>query len=107
MSVNKEITPFNVINYDINSNEFIKYDVMPYFIRCYESINKKDELPKSFEEFKDFIISKSRYMYWARCQYEVILNDWPVGKTKKKIDIHWQLMNNIDLVTKVFMENVL
>ena len=60
-----------------------------------------------FEEFKKFVESNSMYMYWSRCEYEVILLDWPNQKTHKKIDIHWQIMNNIDLVTNILMENVL
>ena len=47
------------------------------------------------------------YMYWSRCEYEIILLDWPNQKANKKIDVHWQIMNNIDLVTNILMENVL
>jgi hypothetical protein len=45
-------------------------------------------------------------MYWARCEYEVLLQDWPCQKTTKKIDIYWQILNNIDLVVRLLMENV-
>lgn len=102
----RKIKSFNVINFDFNSNEFESYDVMPYLVGCYKN-EKKDKRPVTFDEFKKFVESNSMYMYWSRCEYEVILLDWPNQKTNKKIDIHWQIMNNIDLVTNILMENVL
>lgn len=104
----KEITPFNAIIYDINERSFKKYDVMPYLIRCYDESkkNRYEETPKTFEQFKEFVKSKSMYQYWARCEYEVILSDWPPSGKEKKVDIHWQLMLNHDLVTRILMENV-
>lgn len=102
----KTIKSFNVINFEFNSGKFEAYDVMPYLVNCYKT-EKKDKRPVTFDEFKEFVKSKSMYMYWSRCEYEVILSDWPNQKTRKKIDIHWQIMNNIDIVTNVLMENVL
>ena len=103
----KNIKPFNVINFEFNSNKFEPYDVMPYLISCYNNVKRKKECPKTFDEFKKFVEDKSMYMYWARCEYEIILSDWPNQKTSEKIDIHWQIMNNIDVVTNVLMENVI
>ena len=102
----RKIKSFNVINFNFNSNEFEAYDVMPYLVGCYKN-EKKNKRPVTFDEFNKFVESNSMYMYWSRCEYEVILLDWPNQKTHKKIDIHWQIMNNIDLVTNILMENVL
>lgn len=101
-------TPFYVIHYEVNSRKFEKYDVMPYLVRCYQESKKKKyvDCPTTFEEFKKFVEDNSRYMYWARCEYEVILSDWPCNLNQKKIDIHWQIMNNLELVTRLLMENV-
>lgn len=99
----KEHVPFYVINEDFTNGVFGKHDVMPYLIGCYKE-TKKDERPKTFDECKNFIASKSRYMYWARCQYEVVLKQL-IGDKSMKIDIHWQLMHNIDVVTRIFMLN--
>ena len=99
------IKSFNVILYDVNRKIFIKYDVLPYFISCYKE--KRKEKPKTFEEFKSFVMAKSQYMYWARCQYEIILSDWPCSNTTYKLDVHEQIMNNIDLVTVLLMNNVI
>ena len=98
--------PFNVISFNVNSNEFEAYDVMPYFIDCYKEAKKRKKQPKTFDEFKGFIQGKSMYMYWSRCQWEIVLVDWPCGDIQKKFDVHWQIMNNLDLVTEVLMKNV-
>ena len=102
----RKIKSFNVINFGFNSNKFEAYDVMPYLVYCYKN-EKKDKRPVTFDEFKKFVESNSMYRYWSRCEYEVILSDWPSQKTNEKIDVHWQIMNNIDLVTNILMENVL
>ena len=103
----KKHIPFNVINFDFNSKEFESYDVMPYLINCYKNVKRKKECPKTFDEFKQFVESKSMYMYWSRCEYEIILSDWPGQNINKKIDIHEQLMMNIDTVTDILMKNVI
>lgn len=102
----KNPTPFYVINYEFNSKEFVKYNVMPYLMRSYDEVKRRKDKPTTFEEFKEFVKSRSIYMYWSRCQYEIILSDWPPSGKEKKIDVHWQLMNNWDLVTEVLMRNV-
>lgn len=103
----KKYIPFNVINFDFNSKEFESYDVMPYLIGCYKNVKRKKECPKTFEDFKKFVESKSMYMYWSRCEYEIILVDWPCGHNQHKIDIHYQIMMNIDIVTDILMKNVI
>ena len=94
---------YNVINFDFNGRTFEEYDIFPYLTRCY---NQAKKAPETFEDFKQFIIDKSRYEWWARCEYEIILLDWPVQETKEKWDIHKQVMMNIDVITKLFMEHV-
>lgn len=103
----KKHKPFYTIIYDINKREFEPYDVMPYLINEYKNKKKKKKHPTTFDEFKKFIEGASMYMYWARCEYEIILTSWPNEDKSKKIDIHQQIMMNIDIVTNVLMENVL
>lgn len=103
--IKRNPTPFYVINFNVNNNFFEKYDVMPYLIECYKSTKKKDR-PTTLDEFKEFVKTKSMYMYWSRCQYEIVLVDWPCRRADKKIDVYWQIMNNFDLVVRLVMENV-
>ena len=99
----KEHIPFYVINEDFTNRTFEKKDVMPYLISCYKD-TKKNERPKTFEECKEFVTRKSAYMYWSRCQYEIVLKQL-IGENTMKIDVHYQIMNNIDAVTRIFMLN--
>lgn len=94
---------FNVIWYNHNSAKFEPYDIMPYFIDKYNETKRK---PKTFDEFKEFIESWSVYMYWCRCEYEIIICDWPNQSVQEKWDIHKQIMMNIDVIADILMSNI-
>ena len=98
--------PFYTIIYNINKKEFEHYDIMPYLIEEYKKKKKKKKHPKTFDEFKKFIEGASMYMYWSRCEYELILTSWPCEDKKEKINIHNQIMMNIDVITNLLMDNV-
>lgn len=94
---------FYAIVYDINRKTFIPYDVIPYLKKCYYEAADK---PETLEEFKNFVERQSMYQWWSRCEYEIILSDWPSQCQQKKIDVHYQIMANLDAVTKVLMESI-
>lgn len=96
---------FNVIWYNFNSQKFEPYDIIPYLKGRYEATSKLKR-PKTFDEFKEFVKSNSMYMWWARCEYEIILADWPMEKHKEKWDIHRQIMMNIDIIVDVLIKNL-
>ena len=100
--------PFNVIEYDFNTQKFQAYDVMPYLVSVYEESKTQNyrKTPKTFEEFKKFVEKESQYQFWGRCEYEIILVDWPCQKHEEKWDVYQQIMMNLDLVTRILMENV-
>lgn len=95
---------FNVIWQDFNRKKFEPYDIMPYFIDEY---NKAKIKPNTFNEFVEFIKDKALYMYWARCEYEIVICSWPNTDHQEKWDIYEQIMMNIDIVTDILMENLL
>ena len=126
---------FNVLWLNFSTKKVEYYDVLPYFRDCWNNKCYKEEIKaiKSFDQLKDWIIGKSRYMYWARCQYEFLIASWPFGgkrlkddvkllltsefniddydqclkfeniiiKDMTKIDIHYQIMMNIDIVVNL------
>ena len=126
---------FNVLWLNFSTKKVEYYDVLPYFRDCWKDKCYKDEVKaiKSFYQLKEWIIGKSRYMYWARCQYEFLIASWPFGgkrlkdnmkslltpefniddydqclkfeniiiKYMTKIDIHFQIMMNIDIVVNL------
>ena len=102
----KHNNEFNVIVEDWNKKEFTSYDVMPYLMQCYEETRKKDK-PKTFDEFKEFVRSKSMYQFWSRCEYEIVLKSLFGKSTEEtKIDVYYQINMNIDVVTKLLIENI-
>lgn len=101
----KTMNQFNVLNWDFNRNELKSYDVLPYFRREYEKC-KKEEKPVTIDEWKEFIRQEGMYMFWSRCEYEIIISPWPPQKkdVSVKIDVWQQIKNNLDLIVKLLME---
>lgn len=121
---NKIIPPYYTINWDFNRDEICYYNIMPYLCNEWEELKerKKKELknlkrhkerdlkaeekckmPETFEEIKQFILDISRYQFWARCEYEVIVTGWPVSKKEYKLDVYEQIKQNIDVITEHFL----
>lgn len=123
---------FNVINFNFNAKRFEAYDVIPYLVSAYnEQVERNNtalsdfqsakteqeielaksnlqywKIPKTFDEFKDFIKKESQYQFWSRCEYEIILVDWPCQKIEDKWDVYDQIMMNLDTVTEILMKCV-
>ena len=97
---------FNVINYDFNRQKFVAYNILPYLVNTYKEIKEKKykEIPKTFEEFKRFVKKESMYQFWGRCEYEIILVDWPCQKHEEKWDVYNQIMMNLDIITDIVMK---
>lgn len=83
--------------WDFNSDILVTYDVLPYFRKfCNDKL--------SLEEIKDIIEKESQYRFWARCEYEMICHGWPVRKNDYKLDVHEQIMMNINIIAKILKE---
>lgn len=116
---------FNVLLWDFNRDELEYYDVLPYLRDRYEERKKRYEeagkdkelskdkellkffrVPETLDEFKEFIMSESRYQFWARCEYEMICHGWPVRKNDHKLDVHEQIMMNLDVIAKIMCDEL-
>lgn len=95
---------FNVLLWDFNTDSLQYYDVLPYLRDCYKKSKQK---PKTLEELKEFIRKESLYRYWSRCEYEMILTGWPVQKKDYKLDVHEQIMMNIDIITTILYNELI
>lgn len=139
----KVLKKFKVLNY--NMGKKTEYDVLPYFRDCWKAKYYKEQVSKIKETksenkrrelLKEFIKSKSQYMFWARCEYEFLMASWPFGSYRlrnemkdflknpvnlddntqclnfeniiiadmDKIDIHEQIMMNIDIIVDILFE---
>lgn len=99
----KNIKHFNVINYDFNKKKFIAYDIIPYLVGVYKKLEEK---PKTYKELQSFIEKESRYQFWGRCEYEIILVDWPCQRESEKWDVYEQIKMNLDTITNVLIDNI-
>ena len=113
---------FNVMIWDFNSDKLVHYDVMPYLRNCYKervkrfkkASKRKDfdpnneyiKVPVTLEDFKKFIKNESQYQFWSRCEYEMICHGWPVRKNDYKLDVHEQIMMNIDVVAEILYNEI-
>lgn len=105
---------FNVLEYNFNSRMIEPYDVLPYFRNQWTSkkfnFDKKDV--KTKKDLKNWIKRASHYQFWSRCEYEFIISPWPfndsskesIMKDMKKIDVHEQIIFNIDVITDILAE---
>jgi hypothetical protein len=98
--------PFNVIIDDCNRQRFEAYDIMPRLMNEYKRIKRRQNCPKTYEEFKTFVLSTCRYFYWAKCEYEIILSPWVSRTPTLKIDAFYQINLNIDVVVDLLIKNL-
>lgn len=95
---------FNVLIYKNGKVE--QYDVLPYFRNCWKEKYNKEEKDKiktakyksrRMQLFKEYIISRSKYMFWARCEYETLLASWPFGSYRLRNEMKEFLKNPVNL----------
>jgi hypothetical protein len=95
---------FKVLIYKMGKIE--QYDILPYFRNCWkekynkeqkESIKQVKQPAKRKQLFKEYIISRSKYMYWGRCEFEMLLASWPFGSYRMKEEMKKFLQNPINL----------
>ena len=81
---------------------------------------------------KKFVKKESLYQWWARCEYEIVLGPWPYTLSPserrakeednveawkehwkkhldecQKIDVHYQVMMNLDVITALVLDSIL
>lgn len=113
-----QIPSFYTLTWDVNRDEVEYYDIMPYLVSAwkedkarkrkiwFKSSDDDTKEPTTVEEWKKAILAASRYQFWARCEYEIIVSEWPTEKHRVKLDVFDQINANIDVITKLFMEYV-
>lgn len=100
---------YKVINWDFNRDCIEYYDIIPYLYTCLKKNLKKEKLRKkdiTYEWLRDMIDRESKYMFWARCEYEVIIHGWPVKKHDYKLDVYEQIKMNLDNITRLMYEDL-
>ena len=93
---------WNVYFEDFNGRQIVTRNIFQlsftFFQNCQKNYKKnKDNREEFFEQMRKDLM----YSYWSRCEYEVIISDWPPVKPECsqkscaiKVDIYDQVMLN-------------
>lgn len=109
----KEKKKFNVIVWNFNRDSIDTLDVLPYFRDEYKRYKKSKRLqkfiplPTNFLEMKSWVERLSSMQYWARCEYEIIVEGWPIQKNQYKLDVHQQVKNNLDIIAEILCKELI
>ena len=98
----EKITAYYVLVYNVNSNKVEGFYIIPYLVHEY---NEESSKPKTFDEFVQFVDRKSKYQFWSRCQYEIVMDSFPEYK-KQKVDVYFQIQQNLKLITQIFINSI-
>ena len=101
---------FNVLQFNFNRRDLEFYDVLPYFRKEYNEC-RKNERPKTREEWVRFVRQWGHYRFWGNALYEFQVSSWPpqhdIDKFMKehiKVDAWQQIEANLDVVVDILME---
>lgn len=82
----KPLKKFNVLTF--NNGKIREYDILPYFRDTWkEKYNKADKEKikaakyptKRKQLLKEWVRCRSLYLFWARCEWEMLIGSWPYG----------------------------
>lgn len=98
--------------WNVYIEDFNKKCIKTYNI--FEHYSFKRELFETYNEFKgdkDKFLSRVKqllqYYYWSKCEWEIILSDWPPSKkfNEMKISVYDQIENNWHIFSEYIWNN--
>lgn len=98
---------WNVYIENVNKREIERYNIFQYFSLTDEIRRIKKETG-SKEEFAKELDNELKYRFWSKCEWEIILSDWPPSAKfhKEKIDVYDQLKMNWDVFVDYVWNNI-
>lgn len=98
---------WNVYIENINKRQIEIYNIFNHggFKKDLKEIN--DEVKDNKDEFLDRLKRSLQYYYWSKCEWEIILSDWPPSKkfNDKKISVYDQVYNNWSIFSEYVWNN--
>lgn len=113
----KTLKKFNVLTF--SNGKIREYDVLPYFRNSWkEKYNKKEKEKikaakynaKRIQLFKEWVIARSKYMFWSRCEWEMLIGSWPYGSKRindKMKDFMSESRNLDDYHDSIVLDNII
>ena len=98
---------YNVYYENFNAKKIEVYNIFKYGFLEELFRDIKNEC-SSKEEFAEKIDFELKYRYWSKCEWEIILSDWPPSNTfkKEKIDVYDQIKLNWNIFVDYVWENL-
>ena len=88
---------WNVYREDVNHKCFYKYNIFSHggFVKSLkEMINKRNQNVDQDFDFNEELKRILKYYFWAKCEMELLLTDWPNQSFTEKVDVYDQLELN-------------
>ena len=88
---------WKVLVSDFNEKEINEYNVfhhMRFLDDCKKNARKNIH---NYDEFCKNLRIDLAYYFWSKCEWEIIVTDWPRGEKSIKIDVYDQILMNWDI----------
>ena len=87
---------WNVFVEDFNNKKIRAYNIFNHYGFMSDCKDAWKKSKKNFDEFAETIRKSLMYYYWSKCEWEIILSDWPPSGLFKeeKVDVYQQIMLN-------------
>ena len=96
---------WNVWIWNVNNDILEQYDVVPMLLRELKSLRKED-FPMNKRSMDKELTTWAQYYFWARGEYEMIVQGLHKKDNEEKVDVYDQLMLNWDTFSEAFWKNV-
>ena len=98
---------WNVYITNINTNKVEVYNVFNHHSFKEDCDKAWEEYGHSFDEFEKRIREIARYYFWSKCEWEIIISDFPHSEKfrEAKIDVYHQLLMNWDVFVSYIILN--
>lgn len=71
---------WNVYISDFNKREIVKYNIFNHWSFYKACLKEKKQFKEDKEGFAREVKSWLKYFFWAKCEWEIILDHWPNGE---------------------------
>lgn len=89
---------WNVYVENFNKRIIESYNIFDHYKFNSEVKENYEKCNDDFEIFSEMVRHSLMYYFWSKCEWEIILSDWPPSKkfNDKKVDVYDQVMLNWD-----------
>lgn len=71
---------WNVYYGDFNSREIKVYNIFEHFSFYKDCVKAKKKFKEDKDGFAEEVRSSLMYYFWSKCEWEIILSNWPDGE---------------------------